>query len=427
VKPVHYIMLVFALAKAYVMLFRYHLLDWDESVYISMARYVYSGGKLGLFEHIRPLGLPIMMPFGSIILADLVVLVFSLGVIYLSYRIARDFAGEKAAIWSAIFVAASPVFFVYSLKVYTGIPTMFFVLFSLLLIIRKQYAWSGLAAGIAFLFRFPAGLILPALLLLTRKPKPALKLIAVFTLAILPYLAYSTIAYGGPFYTLSDAIGHQDNEFFRINGLTQNLLYYPFVLVYPLPVLLLGFAAVFFYKKRLNYVGVPFILFLAYFTWIVNKQPRFALMMLPFLAMLAAYSLFRIARLGKAIRYVAYVFAAVSLAYALMSDYMHVAAMPHDEPGIMEYYRYGYSGTVLTTDPGPAVYSDARFIPVYDNVQSAWEGYNSIDADIFILYPDVLPCYDSGCNMTTEMLLGRLDTEELVYTYDVSRYVYKIK
>ena len=43
--------------------FSYHELWWDSAVYIGMGKFIFSGGQLGLWEHLRPLMWPSFIGF----------------------------------------------------------------------------------------------------------------------------------------------------------------------------------------------------------------------------------------------------------------------------------------------------------------------------------------------------------------------------
>ena len=53
-----YVIVFLVVFKLYIILTTFHLIGWDEAVYLGMGKYIYSGGAIGLFEEIRPLGLP---------------------------------------------------------------------------------------------------------------------------------------------------------------------------------------------------------------------------------------------------------------------------------------------------------------------------------------------------------------------------------
>jgi len=90
-----------------------HLLEqkgvsWDSAVYIEMGKYIFSFGKIGLWEPARALVWPIFLGFlwkiglNPIIFGRITGLIFSLGCIYLVYLIGRKVFNEKIALLSAL-------------------------------------------------------------------------------------------------------------------------------------------------------------------------------------------------------------------------------------------------------------------------------------------------------------------------------------
>jgi predicted membrane-bound dolichyl-phosphate-mannose-protein mannosyltransferase len=61
---------------------------------------------------------------------------------------------------SIILIGITPIFYLRSSSLLTGIPAAFFILLSLYFLLRKNYWLGGLFSGLAFLTRFPAGLII---------------------------------------------------------------------------------------------------------------------------------------------------------------------------------------------------------------------------------------------------------------------------
>ena len=143
---------------------KFHNVIWDEAVYLGIGKYLYSFGTVGLWEMIRPIGMPLIiglfwklgLPY--VFMAELTEIGFSAGVIILTYLITKEFADDFAAATAAFIMAITPVFFLYTGYVLTGIPSTFFILLAFYLFLKDKLAPAGVAAGLASLFRFPQGL-----------------------------------------------------------------------------------------------------------------------------------------------------------------------------------------------------------------------------------------------------------------------------
>ena len=60
-KPIHWVLLVFSVVRLIHILTKFHFILWDEAVYIGIGKFMFSYGSAGLFEIIRPLGLPLIL------------------------------------------------------------------------------------------------------------------------------------------------------------------------------------------------------------------------------------------------------------------------------------------------------------------------------------------------------------------------------
>jgi len=100
------IFFVFFIIKVY-SLFVAHDIWWDSSVYVGMGKYIYSSGEVGSWESSRPLVWPLILGFfweiglDPVLFGKLLVIVFSLGVLLLTYLIALHIFNRKVAIISS--------------------------------------------------------------------------------------------------------------------------------------------------------------------------------------------------------------------------------------------------------------------------------------------------------------------------------------
>ena len=455
---IYHILAAFILTRLAIMLFTYHHLLWDEAVFIGMGKHIYSAGQSGIWEWIRPLGLPLLLGalwllgkasgLSYIILSDLLMLLFSTGCIYLTYRLATRIADEKTGLLSAAALALAPVFFSSSHYIMTGIPSLFFSLLALECLLSSRYILAGFFSGIAFLFRFPAGLIIVTISLiilasnirrlhsfrsiwqgLKRSIFPLLRFNSFAALPILAYLIYSRLSYGSFLGPLLLASKHQESIVDEVSGMLANLLYYPYVLILTMPFLAL---IVFFRSKTLKgdakTLFFPLTIMLIYFTIIPHKEPRFALLFLPYAIILASMGFFFLT--GKAEKYLMKkrgtyqrISRSISLTAAsillllvipILLDLQIVSLLPADKPAAVDdYYRYfeGTGKVVLTSDPLPAGYSDNLYIGYYNNITDAHAGFDEHpeDADALIYTPASFPCRSVGCNLSKTSLETKIE------------------
>ncbi|MGV8150885.1 MAG: ArnT family glycosyltransferase [Candidatus Woesearchaeota archaeon] len=165
-KGIVFLLGIFFIIKTLFITIRYHLPIWDEGVYIGMGKYIYSSGNSGLWEIIRPPALPLIngllwkIGLDPLIWGQVVAIIFSCALLFIVYIIAKEIFDKKIAFTSALLLAITPLFFLYSIYILTDIPSTIFTLLAIYFCIKNKYFLAGLSVGIAILFRFPQGLIL---------------------------------------------------------------------------------------------------------------------------------------------------------------------------------------------------------------------------------------------------------------------------
>jgi hypothetical protein len=421
-RPLIYILAGFVVLRAVYSLTRYHLPLWDEAVYLGMGKFLYSGGGSGLWEQIRPIGLPILTGLPWIIgisqmsWMTALMLIFASGCIILTYLIAKQVCGHQEAAITAVLVASTPVFFLETGSFLTEIPSTFFVLLAVYLFLKEKPFCSGLAAGAAFLFKFPQGLIFIVLALslissglIDRKQKfvtPFLMMLCGLSIGVLIQLVFNSFIYQGTIFERTvwpflQASMHQGNiyqsVFFTMGSTEVAYLYNLFYIIVKMaigqPALLFSLAAVgpvfrsADKKKRAVLLGA--VIYLLYYTLILNKQERFIIMMLPFFALLASSVLVKLKRWSIPV-------ITISILIGSVSCYDTFTSTSATEPEIVNFYRYfdvnSIAGQISTADPVFAAYSDKLFIPIYDTFSDP-----SIDTDAVVYTDASYPCSDEPC------------------------------
>lgn len=306
-----YLVLAFAFALQLVFLFQNHNMWWDSSVYLGMGHYIYSLGEQGIWEHVRPLVFPLMLGFfwkiglNDVLFGYLLTMVFSLGSILLAYLICKKIFSKEVGEIAALLLALTPVFFESTFRIMTEIPSVFFALLALYFYIEKKPFASGVIAGIAFLTKFPQALVIAVIGIalyskctafrisknarhfrILKKWKEACKFTLGALCFILPYLIFNYFMYGNAsVFADADAI-IKNSGTWLFSG---PVYYYLQGILKQNPLYILSIVGIYACIRERKYV-IPAlgIAFFAYFSYHVHKEIRFALLMLPYFAILTA-------------------------------------------------------------------------------------------------------------------------------------------
>jgi len=301
--------------------FLHHEVIWDEAVYIGIGKYIYSLGEIGIWESIRPPGLPLLlgalwkMDLPIVFFSELMMILFGAVNIGLIYVITKQFSNKETALLASLLFVISPIFFYQSSLILTHVPAISFTLFAVYLVLKKRYFYTGIFIGGAFLSRYPQGILLAAICgyILIKKEnkknkelrykhlKEAVRRISIvltgFLIIILPLLILNYIKYEGEvLFPFIDAAKHQGNLVYKISNPTYNLFFYLSELVKQNPLLIFGLIGIYLFlsdRKKYSYsermiVVMALVFPFLYYTTIINKQLRFSIEFLPYLSMLAA-------------------------------------------------------------------------------------------------------------------------------------------
>ena len=448
------IIAAFAAAKI-LFLLRYHVPGWDEAVYLAMGKYIYSGGASGIWEMIRPVGLPIILGWiwklgiPYIFFAEIISIIFGVATIALTYLLAKKLFNEKAGILAAAILAASTAFFFNSSNILTELPSTFFALAAIYFFIGKRYYLAGALASVAMLFKFPHAFLIFALCAallvegLGRRRNnilPLAKTLSSFSIVALPFLIFNYLRYRAYAGSAFDAIfrpfilasWHQHNPAKAVAGFVSNYLFYVIealrqhsLFAFILPAALLFFSKKWFRDTGKLALGLFVAIYFAYFSLIPNKDSRFMLLFLPSVCVFAAAAFLEVFDYMKTrIKVVAVLAASLLLALsfypALLQDFRFYHWRPPSEPPIVtELYksisRLGITGPVLTSEPVFAYYNDNPFFPYYDSSKgipndlqpsNEWEQNKPVAAVVYS--PQTLYCNeaDAGCEAAKERLFS---------------------
>lgn len=418
-KPLFLIISLVLIVKILFLMNTYHLPSWDESVFLGMGKWISSSGNVGLWEEIRPPGLPIMlglieqMGLNYIIFSEILMISFTLGVLTLTYLICLRLFNIRTAIIASILTFITPTIFHYSGRIMTGIPALFFCLLALYLFMTKSYTLSALSCFLAFLFRYPAGLIYPiiAILILTsfydkriiqvwenikNNYSPLMKFNLTFILLLIVFFTVNKIVYGSFLEPLILASKHQSTFTGNIQGVSY-ILFYPVVLVSSN--LFFLFAAFTPKKKNIHYIIIPLAVFFIYFTIIPHKKERFLILLVPYISVLTAHGIQRLLNIRRDIYYKLAIFFVLFMLLipTSINSYLATSYIPKQEPDFVEHY-YNFidkkiNGSILTSDPVPTAYTDNQYIHFYDDPEKGLEilkeNIDSVDAVIY--YEEAFP------------------------------------
>lgn len=210
---------VFAAAFARLLyLFDWHEIWWDSGVYFGMAKSLWSGGKAGLWENLRPvlwpafLGAAWWLKLNIVVFARIVEFVLTLVSTWLVYQLAKKIFSQRAAVISSILWAFSAIIFHIGFHEYTELPAVTLALAAVLAFSNRKFFPAGIFAGLSFLTKFPAGIFIVVLglcVVLQKRWKPLVPLGIGFALPTAAFLAFNQVMYGtmlGPIIEASASI-----------------------------------------------------------------------------------------------------------------------------------------------------------------------------------------------------------------------------
>jgi 4-amino-4-deoxy-L-arabinose transferase-like glycosyltransferase len=430
--PLFWILLISLITRIIYLLLNYNLW-WDSHVYIGMGKYIFTQGKLGLWESFRPLTYPILLGtfwklnLPVILTAKLVNLIFSLASITLIYHITKKLFNKTSAILSALLFSFTPVFFMFTGLVLSEPLAILFILLAIYFFISQtkksalNLFLSGIFTSLAFLTKFPLGIILLStyIILIFNNTKFLQKIKHLFILTMgfliptLPYLIFNYFTYPNPL-----------EPFLSGNWIvsTATWLYGTGILFYLTnfflknpPYLVYFYGLYDFIKKRswknssifLIYL-IPTLLILYFTFFVARKEIRYLVFAVPFLAIIVSPYIIQIyQKLKKSkkpfIKSTAFIFIVVILIIIGLPYLFNMEKNPDLNPQFVEYIQdHNIQGPILTTSPSLISYLDNSIIPlsgmdyalpIYQNKKSTAE-LIIINACELICHPQDQTCLD---------------------------------
>ena len=305
-KSVWVIISLFLIAKLFSLSY-YKTVWWDSAAYIGMGKYIYSLGKLGLWEQSRPIIWPLILGlfwklgFNPVIAGRLLEIIFASLSILLVYIIGIKLFNKDTAFLASAFLAFSPSFFFFSGIMLTEVTSTFFSLAAIYFFTKERFFISGILLGMASLTRFLQLFVFIAVIISIlisgkkninhNKNKAKLaKILAGFAVASAPFLILNYILYGNAFFPFLQQVSLSKNSgwfnyhpisYYFLELFKENFLY------------LLSIFAGFLIIKGRNRQKIPlaaaFFLFFIFFNSIQQKEMRFLIVMLPFMYLLLSF------------------------------------------------------------------------------------------------------------------------------------------
>jgi len=414
---------------------------WDSSVYIEMGKYIYSSGENGFYEDSRPLIWPLILGFfwklglDAIFFGKLMVLLFGVGVIILTYLVAYELFNKRIALISSLLLTFSPTFFMFNSMIFAGIPSTFFSLLGIYLFIRKNYSLAGLFLGIAFMTRFFQILvIIPVYLFfiyLIYKKRTTLRKffisILFFIIPITPFLILNFISYGNPFHSFllqawmtkfTGWIFYQPFNFYFLSLIKDNVL----VLFS-----ILGIIFIFKNEKSSRFI-VPIVFLFVFISYNIaqHKEMRFLLSIFPFLYILTSYGIVKFSSLFKKNKN-------ILLLLILIMGILQVVPqlrLNYYDDKLDSFYNFVQSNNIKEglwiSNPSFIVNTNLKadeliYFPLYD-VNRMKELQSKVGEAEYILINtcDILPCppYEETCNQEHDNFINLLKEKFNTYLSD---------
>lgn len=398
----HYPLLSIVLGTLVLRLF-YVLLNyplwWDSHVYIGIGKYIYSSGEIGMWESFRPLIHPLILGFfwklgfNPIFIGKILDIIYSLLVVFLTYTIAVKIFDKTTAVISSLILSFTALLIMFVGLILSDLPAMVLGLLGIFLVVDENKQWwkfllAGICISLSFLTRFPQGIWFAAVLLMlvvqkedfTSKIKRGVILTVGFSLPIIPYLIFNYYRYGfalEPFRAGSWIVTTATWVY------ANSLAYYFTDFFLSLPIFLFFFGYLYYFwkeklwKKQEHFLLLALcILTIAYFLYVPRKEPRYLATILPFLAMVVAFTIIKIyQQLQSAskpwLKPRALVVICVLLVLIPLPIELHFERAPTFEKEVLQAIEENnITGTILTTDPSLVSYVDLKVV-TFDGIEYA--------------------------------------------------------
>lgn len=423
---------------------------FDEAVYIGMSKYIYSFGSQGFFEHTRPLvlpiiiGIPLFFGIGNWYFAKILIVVLSVSNIFLLFKIAEKLSNKKIAYLTILLFLTSEIYIICSTKILPHIPAIFFMLLTIHFFMKKKLWLCGLFAGLAFLTRFPYGLLLVGVVLAIWFSSPkmgkktiianivgSLKFVFAFLAAALPYLVFNYLRninepigflakVAKPFLQASQTIAESNaifgkpffwyfTEFFQQNFLIifGIIGIYVFISKYKLK------------ERNTSLIIFVFALMAGYFSITVHKELRYGLSFLPFIFLFTSIGVFWVIEKislnaknqKKDVLALAWIIGIVCLlAFFPFIFVLNPVPVVNENDGLVSVLSQT-NLKIISSSPMIALYTDNKIMPIYYSLEKiVGEFSREKQADLLVLDPNLwdFTCSTPECTIKNKYFISNL-------------------
>jgi hypothetical protein len=289
----------------------YSHIGWDSAVYIEIGKYLLSNANSGVWEPSRPLIWPIILGLSwgagqdPILYGKIITYLMSGAILLLVYLIGKDVFDKRTGLIASALLAFTPTFFLANSQLLSEIPSTFFAVLGVYLFVRKKYFYTGLIIGIAFMTRFLQLYTLIILLAFIaidyyKNRKQLIKniflAVAGFSVFTIPYLILNMMLYHNPLYPFilqiymaryTGWLWWEGIGFYFVNIFWENYLAI-------LSLIGLIYIIKSRQRKQLMILSILLIYFIFYNS-IAHKEMRFMINLLPYLFIIAAYGIVKLA------------------------------------------------------------------------------------------------------------------------------------
>jgi 4-amino-4-deoxy-L-arabinose transferase-like glycosyltransferase len=402
---------------------------WDEAIYIGNGKYLFSGQEISTYEYQRP---PLMgivtgvfwfLGVNEIIFTKIILtIIFILGLFYL-YKISEDVKKGSGLITTVIY-ASLPTIALFTNRILTEIPGTALSIIGYYFFTKKRYFLSGFILSLAFLFRYPTGLIFFVVgifllieFLKLKKIKEIINYVVGFSLLVVPFIIVNYIFIGSknithplleriflPFINASRMVAANafdlvtNGYFYYLKFLLNEYFLLIFFIIFIIGIIV-------FKKIRKecikNKIMIPLIISILSFIYVsnlVHYEPRYFIIGLPFFVIISGFTIITILEKIK-IKHVL-IIVEVILIIILIITYINfikgqlLINEKTDFEKIANYYSFiqendpDHSGTIAINNPDYSIYNQQHKI-IY--LSGTYYAYNIVTQNQplkYILFED---------------------------------------
>jgi 4-amino-4-deoxy-L-arabinose transferase-like glycosyltransferase len=447
---------------------------WDEAVYINNGKYLYSLGEVSTYEYQRPPMMGIITGFfwfvglNEILFSKIILaIIFILGLFYL-YKVAENLKKGSGIITTLLFTSLSSISF-FTNRLLTEIPGACISIIGYYFFMKKKYFLSGFILSLAFLFRYPTGLVFGVLAIFlflefikTKTLKNIFKYSLGFSILIIPFITlnYLFIKKSLPFFKqiIFPFTSASDMVLANAYDLTTTGVKYYLNFLFTENFLLIFFILfiifiIIFKKIRqeviLKKIHLPFLISILYFLYIssiIHYEPRYFISALPFFTIISGITIYYIIEkinykkinIKKTIEILLILFIIFNFFLVITSQVYENKLTDFEK--INNYYTYiqeidpEYKDYVLIDNPVYGIYNEKHKIEYLSGINFAEKKISIFNPKYILFEERNYVCWredDFSCFEKLNLFKEKITTEyDLIYTeyfYNTNHYIYKLK